>query len=437
MQTMETVTDHTQETNTATSNLYGHIKDSKIYLKGYYSFGDRQIGEVKISDEATFQYFTKRFEVARSKVDELYQLVEDAQNKGSYLMKLIHLREYLANYDGLGDFPALFARLDALEEQLREQVAINRVRNLEIKRALLEEAAVISQNNDWKNASDEFKELKLKWIKTGMADREIEEHLEAEFQRHLQNFFDRRKAYFEDKIKTIKDRVYQYNGIIFEAIRLRNSQDWDTAADTFKKLHERWKNIGKIPHKTATKLWQKFREANDQFFEKYKAAKGLPMQYKKRVDPKVQLQENICAAIEKLLDDTKIEEAADKTKALMMQWRDLAIPPKMQDKIVLERYRMACDKIFETNYLVRVIKRKHFDYEEKPLADRLRIKVAVMSDLVRKDKTQLEYADYDTQSLDREAQTRIAIQKRKISVKEKLLEEYRKQLTDLAPQKRF
>ncbi|MBC8110548.1 MAG: DUF349 domain-containing protein [Verrucomicrobia bacterium] len=434
---METVTDQTQETNTTTSNLYGHVKDGKIYLKGYYSFGDRQIGEVKISPEATFQYFIKRFEVARSKVDELYQLVEDAQNKGSYLMKLIHLREYLANYDGLGDFPALFARLDALEEQLREQVAVNRIKNLEIKRVLLEEAAIISENTDWKNASDLFKELKLKWIKTGMADREMEEHLEAEFQQHLQNFFDRRKAYFEDKIKTIKDRVYQYNGIIFEAIRLRNSQDWDAAADTFKKLHERWKNIGKIPHKTATKLWQKFREANDAFFEKYKAAKGLPAQYKKRVDPKVQLQENICGEIEGLLDDTNIETAADKTKALMMKWRDLAIPPKMQDKVVLERYRMACDKIFETNYLVRVIKRKHFDYEEKPLADRLRIKTAVMADLVRKDKSQLEYSNYDTQSLDREAQTRIAIQKRKISVKEKLLEEYKKQLTELLPQKRY
>ena len=85
------------------SDEFGYISDGKVYLKGYFEYPDRQIGEVKVSPEASVKYFRDRFETARQKVDELYTLVETALNKGSYLMKLIHLRQYLAEFDGLGD----------------------------------------------------------------------------------------------------------------------------------------------------------------------------------------------------------------------------------------------------------------------------------------------------------------------------------------------
>jgi hypothetical protein len=75
----------------------------------FMGYPDRQIGEVKQSVEASVKYFRDRFETAIQKVDELYKLVEEAQNKGSYLMKLLHLRQYLIEFDGLGDYPALLA----------------------------------------------------------------------------------------------------------------------------------------------------------------------------------------------------------------------------------------------------------------------------------------------------------------------------------------
>jgi hypothetical protein len=423
---------------TQLNNPFGFIRDGKIFLKAYMTFPDRQIGEVKISDEATVQYFTKRFELALQKVEELEHLVEVAENKGSYLMKLVHLRQYLAEYDGLGDFPSLFTRLDLLEEKLREQVAVNRVRNLEIKRALIAETLAIADRTDWKEAADALKDVKMRWIKTGSVDREHEESIEAEFQNALNLFFDRRKDFFQARIRVIKERIRQYTIIIDEAYKLKSSEDLDETAAAFKKLHEKWKTVGKIPHQNATKLWTKFREYSDAFFEKYKAVKGLPNKNRPRfVDPKVQAQEKICADIEALLVDVSIEQGAEKTKQLMMEWRNISIPPKMQRKDILERFRLACDKIFETNYLIRVIKRRHFDYDRKPLADQLRIKIAVMSDLARKDKEQLAVFEgsipgYNrNQPLDRETQGKLAVQRRKISVKETLLAEYQQILQSL------
>ncbi len=55
--------------------------------------------------------------MAVNKVASLEKAVEESENKGSYLMKLIHLRENLAKFDALGNYPALFDRLDAVEKR--------------------------------------------------------------------------------------------------------------------------------------------------------------------------------------------------------------------------------------------------------------------------------------------------------------------------------
>ena len=438
MQPMEMPTTTTLMNETQLTNPYGFIRDGKIYLKAYMHFPDRQIGEVKISEETAIQYFTRRFELARQKVEELEHLVEVAENKGSYLMKLVHLREYLGAFDGLGDFPALFARLDVLEDTLRDQVAVNRVKNLEIKQALIAEALQTADRTDWKEATEALKDVKMRWIKTGSVDKDLIESIEKQFTDALNLFFDRRKDFFNTRIRIIKDRIRAYSNIIDDAQRLKNAENLDEASIAFKKLHERWKAVGKIPHQNATKLWIKFREYSDEFFEKYKAAKGLPNKTRPKVeDPKVVAQEKICEEIENLLVDATIEQGAERTKVLMMEWRNIGILPKLQRKDILERFRMACDKIFETNYLIRVIKRRHYDYDRKPVADQLRIKIAVMSDLVRKDKEQFALFENSittynrNQPLDRETQGKLAVQRRKISVKEILLSGYQLTLQSL------
>jgi hypothetical protein len=89
-----------------TNSPYGYAEDGKVYLNGYLNLPTRAIGVVKDSEQASIQYFIKRFELAQQKVDELAKSVQTTTNRGSYLMKLIHLREYLSAFDGLGDFPS-------------------------------------------------------------------------------------------------------------------------------------------------------------------------------------------------------------------------------------------------------------------------------------------------------------------------------------------
>src|SRR5690606_14744008 len=84
---------------------HGYIKDGKVFLKGYLDYPDRQIGEVKRTEQDAIDYFKNRYTIAESKVSQLEQEVETAQNKGSYLTKLLQLRKKLLGFDAIGDFP--------------------------------------------------------------------------------------------------------------------------------------------------------------------------------------------------------------------------------------------------------------------------------------------------------------------------------------------
>ena len=103
-------------------------------------------------------------------------------------MKLIHMRTYLATYNGLGDFEMLLQQIDELESSITNYIAKNRVKNEQIKAGLLLEAQELENSEDWEEVSEKFKELKMRWIRTGNTGQEEEEAICEEFDKILNDF---------------------------------------------------------------------------------------------------------------------------------------------------------------------------------------------------------------------------------------------------------
>jgi hypothetical protein len=180
-------------------NEFGFCQDGKVFLNAYLDFPQREIGFVRDTEQEALDYFARRFELAKLKVNQLAKEVEEVQNKGSYLTKVVQMKAYLTTFDGLGDFIPLFEKLDSLEEFLRGLIQNNQIKNLEIKRALIEDAQVIANQEDVLAATDELMELKSKWVKTGPVDKQFQDSLADSFQEIMDQFFLRRRTYFEDK----------------------------------------------------------------------------------------------------------------------------------------------------------------------------------------------------------------------------------------------
>jgi len=265
--------------NTTLMDEYGYIRDSKVFLKGYLENPDRQIGEVKRTEQEAIDYFKNRFKIAESKVAQLEKEVEEAQNKGSYLTKLVQLRKKLLSFDGLGDFIPLLQRLDKQEEFLGSLITVNQEKNLEIKRALLEEArAVKVEDNDWQGATDLLQEIKSKWIRTGPVEKEFQDEVENAFQEALDTFFQQRRDYFSLQNSLIADRIERYTALIAISDALVKMYDVEEASRQLRQIRAEWKEVGEIPVKRSAKLFKQFKRSNQRIIDKYNRVKGIQVE---------------------------------------------------------------------------------------------------------------------------------------------------------------
>ncbi|MDX2301981.1 MAG: DUF349 domain-containing protein [Microscillaceae bacterium] len=428
---------------TTNEHEFGYVREEKIYLKGFLGFPDRQIGQVKETQEASIKYFEDRFQIAKQKVLDLERLIEEAQNKGSYLMKLVHMRKYLSNFDGLGDYTTLFAKLDELEKKLRTLIAVNRVKNLEIKEALLVEAQQAFDFDNMNEGADHLKEVKLKWIKTGAVIKEKHEEIEALFVRICEDFYDMKKSLIRERSQSARDNARAYRIILREAEEIKSSDDFEASFEKFKTLQQNWKKAGKIPHRKAVQLWEKFKETNDYFFNRYKKYKSY-----KEIHPEMTAQEirgkyqkELMEEAESLVDYDGFPNT-ERAKELLMEWKKLSGTFRFLEKG--ERFRIACDKIFELSYLMRVVTRKYPNIDTKPMLDKLRIKTSFMRELIRREENELGLTESKMIRMGKKKmppmaqnkafktmQNNFNIQKRKIKVKKEILDHMDNELNKL------
>jgi len=415
----------------ATEKEYGFCQDGKVFIHAYLNFPQREIGFVRETEEASLAYFVKRFELAKNKVDILAREVTTVQNKGSFLTKVVQMKAYLADFDGLGNFIPLLDQLEQMESYLRELIQHNQIKNLEIKRALIQDAIQLAEQEDILKATEDLLDIKTKWVKTGPVDKQFQDELSEEFQGVLDAFFLRRRAYFEEKNRQIDEKILILQGFIDSVHQLRKAEDIDDSVIKVKELQKDWKTILGLPPKKQSMLWKNFKKANDMFFEKYNRIKGID--YKPRVDPRVQELNSMTGELEiKLSDQLNMVATAELAKAYLVKWKEVSAQIKTIDRSMAERFRNACDKIFEMNYLLRVISYRHANLNEKPRLEQLKMMINQMDYMTKKEKGELDdfiaQAERDRQMEEKPIQSKINTQKRKISMKEMLLANFKTEL---------
>lgn len=411
-----------------TEHPYGYIKEDKIYLKGFLGQEDRIIGEVKEDEASTIRYFEDRYEVVKGKVEKLKSDIQENQNKGSFLMKLIHLKNSLMNYDGLGDFPALIRELEEQEAYLEEIIQSNRKKNLEIKSALIAEAEAIKDSTDWKEASEAFKELKLKWLKTGPVEKELEADIEQEFQSILDVFYGNRKNYFDGLALQAEQNIKVYESLLEQAREAHDMADVKTAFEISKKIQKQWKTSGRVPAAKRQPIWDEFSKLNNRIFSRYKRmAQNAP-----KLSPGLMIKK-----IEKLADEMKVlsrgkvdEDKLAQAKRLQAEWKKL--PPKKPRNAQqsIGSFVFFSEIVFEKSFLDKLCNSKYPGFENKPIEEQITIKSGLLKDLIARDQRELntvkENADnFRTQEdgFDQMMRRKIGAYKRKVDVKNHILKE--------------
>lgn len=393
---MSTTNSANSTTNHEQSQLFGYIKDENVYLKGYNNKPDRQIGVVKESPEASIAYFADRYQKLIEKVEEVAQAIEESQNKGSYLMKLIHIRESLETYNAIGDYLAVENRILELEQGIEDYISENRVKNTEIKTALLAEAQTLKNSDDWEEVSEYLKDLKMRWIRTGSVGDEDEE-MSEEFDRCLDVFFERRKAFFDNERIVNDERILLYKRISYK-VRKLNYQKEKTPEmrQEVIDLQKQWKEVGVIPKWKYLKLYRNYKREVDLFFGNPEQNADSYGSYRQE-PPIPTTPEGILELKRKLTDE--VEELANKfesvhlnnVKTKQVEWKKMGmLKNNEEDRLLNNRFHAACSEIFTHVFLENEAKQNFEGYESKTGFEQLKLKIKLIKDSIREEEPKLQ-----------------------------------------------
>jgi hypothetical protein len=398
---------------------YGYIKENKVFLKGFLGQADRKIGEVKENETSTLNYFEARFDQLSEKVEKLKSDIQENENKGSFLMKLIHLRESLMQADALGDFVPLIEELNTQEAFLNEIIQGNREKNLEVKRGLILEAEAIKEDTDWKETTEAFKELKLRWIKTGPVEKDLQDQIEEEFEAHVQHFFENRRHFFEGLALQADENIKVYESLVEQAREAHDLVDVKMAFEVSKKIQRQWKEAGKVPAEKRQPLWDEFSKLNNRIFSKYKRTLNPgPTMHPRELMKKV---EELTEEIKLLAGKPNSYELIGRAKAIQEEWRKLPDRKPKEANLIVRSFQFFSDIVFEKAFLEKLVHGKYEDWDQKSLAEQVQIKIALVKDLLHRDQSELEAAQSNSDNFRvQSADFDIMMKKKLFSVKRKV-----------------
>lgn len=386
---------------------FGFIKGDKIFLKGWNDHKEREIGEVRDGDiEKSTQFFTERFSDLVKKVDEVTEKIDSTENKGSFLMKLVHLKEHLPTHDGLGDYAALLDKIEKYESLVRDIIQKNRARNTEIKMALIDEAKSINDIIIWKEATEKAHDLKSRWIKTGSAEEDKSEAIEEEFWGIISSFFERKKQFYEDKQKLTEHRIRQYKELVESAEALKDLHGQERF-EKVKLLKEQWKEVGGVPADHYKPLLEEFN----------KHLKGGRKFESKRTDYTEILQ---------LLTTIKEgKQPFDKRELDQLKKNIFRDKSRSDDKKqALELIQL----LNEREFVLKLANKRFPDFAKLEKEKKKSIKIGIIKDLIQRDTDDLKVYEENSAnfsssdgSMNKLVEGKINGQKKKIAVKTKLL----------------
>ncbi len=404
---------------------YGYVLDGKIYRKAFMDFPDLIIGELKETEAQTLTHYKERFDLAVGQVEAVKSKIESNANKGSFLMKVIHLKDTLHEFDAIGDFEGLYVTLNALHAELDDYIEANRQKNLDIKTALLVDLKEVAESHDWKASSALVKEIQGKWLKTGAVAKEKRAEIEDAFKDVTQRFYERRSAFYADLAKMAEEKESAFEEFLEKAEALKSIKDIAELRKVISTYKEQWHALGKINPAKHSEYWKNFQAIIKAALKEAKKIEKV----KSKISPEAnrKSKEAIIGELEKA--NESILPKVD-LNAINRKWKAIGPVGKKSSEELSEKYLRLSGTISEKKFLNTLVEKK--SKQGTSDADLNKLRIRLVRGLLDRDYSELKTFEENlgkfnmASGLDNLLDRKLAQQKLKVEIKKDILTELKK-----------
>jgi hypothetical protein len=335
----------------------------------------------KIQESEKYENLKKKYDI----IDKIKDLV----NREESINKTFHdFRDLQNEWHSIGVVPQsslkdiwenyhhsveIFYDYIKINKELRD---LDLKKNLEAKVLICEKSEELLLEPNPVNAFRILQELHNQWREIGPVPQESKNEIWERFKEVTSQINKRHHEYFEkqkdDQRKNLEAKIALCEEV--EAINLTdisNFKDFDEKADKIVELQKMWRTIGFAPKKQNNKVYQRFRDACDAFFEK---KRGFYAENKETQLNNLQLKTNLCIQAEALQDSTDWKSTSDALIKLQKEWKEIGPVPRKQSEKCWKRFRSACDHFFNK-------KTDFFANLDTSYEDNLKAKLAIIDKL--------------------------------------------------------
>lgn len=231
------------------------------------------------------------------------EMREEVWKKFSNATKIIHDRRH-EHYKSLKS-----KYQEMIDEKLK---VIDEINNYDVSKN--------SNHKDWQNSINDIEVLRKKYFDIGKLPYSKSEKIWLQFKAATKKFNKTKNEFYKGEKSNQQDNLQKKLALIEVAESLKDSEEWETTTETFKKIQSDWKKIGHVPRKFSDDLWKKFKSACNHYFDRLHNQKNvLSAEQQAIVDAKK-------AYLENYKEDEK--HTKDSIKELMNTWNALGRLPR-------------------------------------------------------------------------------------------------------------
>lgn len=235
---------------------------------------------------------------------------------------------------------------DFYQERQKEELT-----NIDAKKALLVRAQGIAEENfdtpkQWQTMTDTFNGIFEEWKKLGYGPKKENEQVWNEFRAALNKFYGKKREFFGDLKKTHKTNKDKKVAIIEKAEAIANAahESWDEVTKQVLQLQKDWKEAGHIEQWEENKLWKKFREACDKFFNnKREHFSSRDTEQAENLAKK----EELIKRIEAFAPSGKTDEDLRQLRDFAAEFKNIEHVPIRDKNRIWDRYKKALDSKYD------------------------------------------------------------------------------------------
>ena len=324
---------------------FGRVdEDGNVFLT--HGGQERQIGSWQAgTPEEGLAHYGQRYDDLVTEVELIETRLRAHPEDADSLRKSAEaLKASLTDAAVIGDIDAVEARLDkaidasdTAREKAKEQKAQRREQAIARKEALAAEAEDLAENStEWKAAGDRIREILEEWRGIRGIDRATDDELWKRYSRARDSFNRRRGSHFAELDRNRAQARKIKEELVERAEALKDSTDWGHTARAYRDLMTEWKAAGRAPREVDDKLWERFRAAQDHFFE---ARNAINAERDRKFEANAEAKNALIAEYDSLIDPAKgLGAAKAKLRELQDKWDEIGFVPRgrvreFEDKI--------------------------------------------------------------------------------------------------------